>query len=143
MRASSLFGFLTIRAPTRKPSPPTPARARAAPPAIPSPAPASSALASTIAQAVASERDRIRAILNHPAAWGQADLARHLALNTDLPAQSACTVLAAAPVPPPPLAARMTPYAATRPGAEPAAGRAPAVARVASWDHAAASAGVR
>lgn len=47
-----------------------------------------------IAQAHIDERERIKAILNHPEAQGREAQARHLALSTPMPAEEATALLA-------------------------------------------------
>lgn len=54
-------------------------------------------LARMQADAVATERIRMRAILNCPEAKGREELARHLAFQTDFPADQCLAMLDAAP----------------------------------------------
>jgi signal peptide peptidase SppA len=65
--------------------------------AAPAAAPEAAAPAAPTVDAVAAERARVKSILSCEEAEGRADLANHLALNTDLAVDAAKAILAAAP----------------------------------------------
>jgi signal peptide peptidase SppA len=65
--------------------------------AAPAAAPEAAAPATPEVDAVAAERARVKSILSCEEADGRADLANHLALNTDLAVDAAKSILAAAP----------------------------------------------
>lgn len=75
----------------------TPAEPAAPVAEAPVEAPVAAAPEAPTVDAVAAERERVRAILNCEEASGRADLANHLALNTDLSVESAKGILAASP----------------------------------------------
>jgi ClpP class serine protease len=76
-------------------TPATPEAGAAA--AAPAAAPEAAAPATPEVDAVAAERARVKSILSCEEADGRADLANHLALNTDLAVDAAKSILAAAP----------------------------------------------
>lgn len=69
----------------------------AAAPAVEAAAPAAPAAEAAAPAAGPSEKDRIKAILSCDEAKDRADLANHLALNTDLSVEDAKGILAASP----------------------------------------------